>query len=1159
MLLEPFNVFFLYGIFMKNYSCYKRWSIPLLLFLVLFIGGRTQALAVPSITILTPATGGDWCRGTHYNITWRSSDITNMKIELSSDGGTTYPTVLVSSTPATTGTWSWLVPSGQASGTQYRFRVSDVTNASVHAESAIVNISPLTAITAHPQSYTEPVCDGVPATITFSVSATGYNLRYQWQHDGNAIDGATARTYTIATPLAWQAGSYNVVVTGVCDEVVSSAATLVVYSKTELGNSPDDEHAHPVQQIVCEGTPAQFSITARGTDLTYQWRKNGVPVQGATEAQYAIDASDIIHAGNYDVVVRGACGSVTSKSAQLVVNPATGINRQPQPQTVCADVSVVFEVEATGASLSYQWRRNKTNIDGATAPTYTIGSATVSATGDYDVVVSGCPNSIVTSNSVALIVNEVTAIVAHPADKQVCSGMPVELAVTATGANLTYQWRRNGEAIQGAITPRYAIAATTTDDAGSYDVVVQGICGAETSAAASVTVYPTTLITQQPASIAVCEDTPATFSVEAAGADLTYQWRYNGVAIAGATQAQYTTSASRLADAGDYDVVISIASSNCGTIVSKPATLRVHGRPKIAAPLGIYTVCLGSPVTISVEATGKDSMYQWRKNGEVIKGATESSYTINAVRQEDLGNYDVVVQGLCTPTVTSNMAEVKLAETPVFTVQPVSQTVCEDAAVILHAAATYAAQYTWYKNGVAIPQATDERYTLTSVDARAEGDYTCVVTGRCNQTITSSSAHLTVTPKPIIHQQPSSVTAKVDEPVLLSVVATGNNLVYQWRKNGASVAGATSSQFLIEKAKKSDEGVYSVAIQGECKTVVSAVAFVIVTTGTAQAPVFTLSSVQLIYGTVDIGKQSELEFTASNTGGGTITMSEIVLEGADAAEFGISTMPSLPHNLTATDNPLALRVVFTPTTVGDKKADIVIKSNGVNIGTIQLLGSGRSINSGSPKLTSVSGESINFGVLELPDNTSKSMEVKVKNTGTAVAKITEAVLAGPQAGAFSIASTIPTLPAELPSDSEMTIVVEYKPTTTGTAKAALSVTAESISMSLTIQLIGTATQKTVSVSERNVAVVFAVAPNPATDMAMIRFAFRQPFAAVQVYIVDAFGRQVRHLGVFTNPTAEQRVQWDGRDDSGYPCASGVYRVVLASDSALQSLPVSIVR
>ncbi|MFN8003067.1 MAG: hypothetical protein U0X75_18860 [Acidobacteriota bacterium] len=87
------------------------------------------------------------------------------------------------------------------------------------------------------------------------------------------------------------------------------------------------DSSSPVNQTVCEGGPASFSVTATGTGLSYQWRKNGAPISGATNSSFAIPAAAAADAGSYDVVVTGSCSAVTSSAATLTVP----IPAQPSP------------------------------------------------------------------------------------------------------------------------------------------------------------------------------------------------------------------------------------------------------------------------------------------------------------------------------------------------------------------------------------------------------------------------------------------------------------------------------------------------------------------------------------------------------------------------------------------------------------------------------------------------------------------------------------------------------------------------------------------------------------------------------------------------------------------------------------------------------------
>jgi hypothetical protein len=119
--------------------------------------------------------------------------------------------------------------------------------------------------------------------VTFNVSATGTGLIYQWRKGGNNISGATSSSYTINGVVAGDAGNYDVVVTSSCGNTTSDIATLTINAATQIS-------ANPTNQTVCAGGSATFSVTATGTGtLTYQWRKGGNNISGATSSTYTIN------------------------------------------------------------------------------------------------------------------------------------------------------------------------------------------------------------------------------------------------------------------------------------------------------------------------------------------------------------------------------------------------------------------------------------------------------------------------------------------------------------------------------------------------------------------------------------------------------------------------------------------------------------------------------------------------------------------------------------------------------------------------------------------------------------------------------------------------------------------------------------------------------
>jgi hypothetical protein len=413
------------------------------------------------------------------------------------------------------------------------------------------------------------VCAGANASFTVVAAGTG-TLTYQWKKDGNDIAGATSATYTITGAAAADAGNYTVVVTGDCGSVTSNAAALTLNAVTAITTQPS-------AQVVCAGANASFTVAATGGGtLTYQWKKDGNDIPGATSATYTITGIAAADAGNYSVVVTGDCGAVTSNAVALTINAATVITAITPSGVVCVGADVSFTVTATGSgTLSYQWKKNGTNIGGATSAIYTLTGVVPSDAADYTVEVTGACGTVTSAIS-TLTVNAATIITTQPVAQNICAGANASFTVAGTGAGtLTYQWKKNGTDINGATSATYTITGAVSADAGDYSVVVSGTCGPVTSNAVTLTVNASTTITTQPAAVTTCLQQNATFTVVAAGSGtLTYQWKKDGNDIAGATSATYVVTNVVAASAGNYSVVVT---GGCGSVTSNNASLTVSG------------------------------------------------------------------------------------------------------------------------------------------------------------------------------------------------------------------------------------------------------------------------------------------------------------------------------------------------------------------------------------------------------------------------------------------------------------------------------------------------------------------------------------------------------------------------------------------------------
>ncbi|WLT30920.1 hypothetical protein [Geothrix sp. PMB-07] len=352
----------------------------------------------------------------------------------------------------------------------------------------------------------------------------------------------------------------------------------------------------PRDQIVTLGQPGNFSVVASGTaPLSYQWKRNGTIISGATSANYAMAVTTSADNGaSFTVTVSNSIGSVTSNAAGLTVTSASeapSITTQPRDQIVTSGQPGNFSVVASGtAPLSYQWKRNGTIISGATSANYTMAVTTSADHGaSFTVTVSNSIGSV-TSNAAVLTVtstSEAPSITTQPRDQIVTSGQPGNLSVVASGtAPLSYQWKRNGTIISGATSANYTMAVTTSADNGaSFTVTVSNSIGSVTSNAAVLTVTSALgapSITAQPAPVTAPYGGRATLSILAVGApELSYQWYYRPdsfdvepTAIPGATSPQLTLQGEDLIKKSDGLIWVKV-SNTFGSIDSEVVFVRV--------------------------------------------------------------------------------------------------------------------------------------------------------------------------------------------------------------------------------------------------------------------------------------------------------------------------------------------------------------------------------------------------------------------------------------------------------------------------------------------------------------------------------------------------------------------------------------------------------
>ena len=756
---------------------------------------------------------------------------------------------------ATSASYTKMAATGAMNGYKYRVIVNGACAPAATSTEATLTVNTPPAITTQPSAAT--VCEGQDAT--FTVSASGSGLMYQWQENTGSgfvnIPGATSASYTKAmTTAAMNGYQYQVVISGTCPSPVTSAPVALTV------NTAPAITTQPVDVTVCEGTNATFTVAATGTGLTYQWRENTgsgfADIPGATSASFTkMTTTAAMNGYTYQVVVSGACSpAVTSASVQLTVNTAPAITTQPSAATVCEGTDATFTVVATGTGLTYQWQENTgsgfVNISGATSASYTKAMTTAAMNGyQYQVIISGTCPSPVTSTPVALTVNTAPAITTQPSAATVCEGQNATFTVVATGSGLTYQWQENTGSgfvnIPGATSASFTKMTTTAAMNGyQYQVIVSGVCpSAVTSTAVTLTVNTLPAITTQPSAATVCAGSDATFTVVATGSGLMYQWQENTgsgfVNIPGATSASYTKMATTAAMNGyQYQVIVSGACTP--PVTSTPVSLTVNTAPAITTQPSAATVCEGQNATFTVVATGSNLTYQWQENtgsGFVnIPGATSASFTKMTTTAAMNGyQYQVIVSGVCPSAVTSTAVTLTVNTLPAITTQPSAATVCAGSDATFTVVATGSGlMYQWQENTgsgfVNIPGATSASYTKMATTAAMNGyQYQVIVSGACTPPVTSTPVALTVNTAPAITTQPSAATVCEGQNATFTVVATGSSLTYQWQENTGSgfvnIPGATSASFAKMTTTAAMNGYqYQVIVSGVCPSAVTSTA-----------------------------------------------------------------------------------------------------------------------------------------------------------------------------------------------------------------------------------------------------------------------------------------------------------------------------------------------
>jgi hypothetical protein len=168
--------------------------------------------------------------------------------------------------------------------------------------------------------------------------------------------------------------------------------------------------------VTAPGDPNNYGQLLPRT-YTYQWKKNGTAISGATSSSYTTNPISAGSSGTYSVVVTDQSGNSLTRSMILTVPTIVQIDTQPtdqgpvttgSPATLSVSASIPASCPcANSPALTYQWSHNGSPVAGATDSAYNIASVSFADAGSYNVVVSNtCAGQTVTSTTAKLYVSD---------------------------------------------------------------------------------------------------------------------------------------------------------------------------------------------------------------------------------------------------------------------------------------------------------------------------------------------------------------------------------------------------------------------------------------------------------------------------------------------------------------------------------------------------------------------------------------------------------------------------------------------------------------------------------------------------------------------------------------------------------------------------------
>ncbi len=654
-------------------------------------------------------------------------------------------------------------------------------------------------------------------SVTFNAAATAGTaaINYQWMKDSVAISGATKASYTVSGVTAASAGSYYVVASNSLGSVTSGIATLTVNATPVVSATTGGRYPLAIGQDLTLALASTISPSA-----TVQWRRNRVPIPGATGRSYTISNATLGHAGYYQAVYDDGSGAVFSAAIFVPVVPAVtqvfAWGYSSNETAVPVGMERVIAVAARGsANLALKADGTVTRWGGysSTVPA-DLANVVAVATGASHFLALRADGTVIawplgSSDPAAWVPEGLTQVVA------VSAGSGHSLALKGDGTVVAWGTATYGAtAVPAGLSDVIAIAAgdgfslvlRSDGSVVGWGNNYQGQASVPLDLAEVVGIAASSWV-----SLALKRDgTVAAWGSSDYGLSVVPPGLSDVVAISAGTGHSVAVKADGTITGWGYSYygqtipppglngVFAAAAGNNHSVVVRDAT--DDGSPAIMTQPQGATAWLGQNVVLRVAAdAGTAPMtYQWRKAGVSIPGATSTNFRIPVMSPAQAGTYDVVVSNYLGSAVSSP-AILTVNPVAAVTTSPtgryglaVGQSLTLNGATALPGTVAYQ----WRRNGQPIPGATSASHVISNATWASGGTYQLVATNAIGSAA-SAPIYLAVPVGAQVRawgdnsRGQTSVPAAVMEPIAIAagqyhnLVLESDGTVVAWGSNTA--------------------------------------------------------------------------------------------------------------------------------------------------------------------------------------------------------------------------------------------------------------------------------------------------------------------------------------------------------------------------------------